>query len=277
MERTAPAAPRTVIARRGNLVTFTSPGGGVGLTTLMALCGLTLAKRGIGCALMDADLTGGGLGVLLGIEHEPGLTMQDLDAPLGHIEGDALNHELPQWEGIRVLAHAPWLGEDPDEWELQAAANALCAANELVLADAGRGEALRQIPALAKAPQIVAIELSALGLARARSHLAMLERLRAGDGTDDPPIVVGVEPRGTTKRAASSAVALREAVERFGDDALGPMRCDPALCADIMNGLGIRAVPKQSRQVINALSDRIADPTPPTRTARHRAPKPRRR
>lgn len=281
--------PPPAVRGRGNLVVFTSPGGGIGLTTLMAMCGLTISKRAVSCALMDADLRGGGLGVLLGIEHEPGLTLQDLNAPLGHIEGNALNHELPQWEDMRVLAHAPWLGENPDEWELQAAVRALCESNDLVLVDAGRGDALRTIPELAAARQVVAVELSALGMARARSHLALLSQARnralnpqadsagerAGTGItgDDPPLVVGVEPRGATKRSASSSVALREAIERFGDEALGPLRCDPALCADIMNGLGIRSVPKSARQVVDELADRIVAPTPPPRAARHRAPK----
>ena len=272
----------TTTARLGNLVTFTSPGGGVGLTTLMAMCGLTLGKRGVGCALMDADLGGGGLGVLLGIEHEQGLSLQDLNAPLGHIEGDALNHELPRWEGMPVLANAPWSGEDPDWWEMQAAVRALCEANEIVLADAGRGVVLEHVPELAEARHIVAVELSALGLARARSHLAMLDRLSSRDDEDDdaqsagdpgekePPIIIGVEPRGASKRAMTSSVALQEAIARFGDEALGPLHGDPATCADIMNGLGVKTVPKVDKRTIESLSDLIVEPAPQPRAARHR-------
>lgn len=287
-----PAAPSTL--PRSNLVTFTSPSGGVGLSTLMAMCGLTLGKRGISVALLDVDMSGGGLGVLLGIEHDPGLTLQDLNAPLGHIEGAALNHELPQWEGMRILANAPWSGEPPDWWEIQAAVRALCEANDLVLADAGRGSALAHVPDLAVARQVVAVELSALGMTRTKSHIAMLERLgnaAVSDGRDaanddigasglldrEPPIVIGVEPRGLTKRAAASTVALREAIARFGDEALGPMRGDPSLCADVMNGLGIKAVPKSCGPVIEALTDGLADPSPPVRERRRRGAKRARR
>lgn len=256
----------------------------------MAMCALTLGKRGLSVALMDADMTGGGLGVLLGVEHEQGLTLQNLNAPLGHIEGNALNHELPAWEGMRILAHAPWAGADPDWWEVQAAVRALCESNDIVLVDAGRGGALGHVPDLARARQVVAVELSALGVARASPHIAMLERAwrhdepdndgRIGDGPAvaecESPIVVGVTPR-RLMRHSPSATAMQEAIARFGEETLGPLGGDPSLCADIMNGLGVRAVPKSCRQVVEALVDGIVTPPEPARTARHRGPKRARR
>ncbi|NEG55333.1 P-loop NTPase [Bifidobacterium sp. SMA15] len=254
--------PRLGTGGHGRIVTFTSPSGGVGLSTMVALTGLTLAKRGIRCAMLDADLSGGGLDVLLGIEHEPGLTLQDLDAPLGRIEGDALNHELPQWEGLRVLSHSPWRGDPPDWWELQAAIEALGEANDVVLVDAGRGEAMAHAPELACSRRVVAIELSVLGMARAKAHLAGIDRLEgsvAGGDCGGDPLIVGMSPRGASRRASDTAVAMAEVIAYLGDDVLGPVRCVPSLCADILAGLGIRSVPRRNRRVIDAIADWIDD------------------
>ena len=245
-------------APRGTVVVFTSPSGGIGTSTLTALTGLTLRGRDMECALFDADLDGGGLDVLLGIEHEPGLTLQDLDAPLGHIEGEALNHELPQWDGIHVLAHAPWRGGRPDWWELEAAAEALADANDVVLVDAGRGGAMPHVPPFAKARQVMVVDLTVLGIARARAHLDWL-RSTAGDADagGEPPIIVGIEPRGAPRRRAASSMALTEAIAYLGEDVIGPLHVTPSLCADMLEGLGIRSVPKRNRRAIDALADEI--------------------
>lgn len=257
---------RTALLDRGNLAVFSSPIGGVGTSTLMALTARALHGRSVECALFDADLTGGGLNVLLGIEGESGLTMQGLDAPLGRIDGPALNRELPHWDGIPVLAHTPWNGDMPQWWEMRAALQALCDANTVVLADAGSGDAWERLPELARAPQVVAVELSVLGMARAKAHLARLETLReetaGGHGPDMlpsscPPLLVGVDPRAKGGRGSSSPLALAEAIAYLGDDVLGPVRWVPALASDMLDGLGIREVPKRNRKVVDTLAERV--------------------
>ncbi|WP_145885649.1 P-loop NTPase [Bifidobacterium angulatum] len=157
--------------RYSNLISFTSPSGGIGLSTITALVALTLSMQDIDCALLDADIPHGGLGILLGIEHEPGLSLQDIDAPLGRIDGKAFNLELPHWEGINVLACASWRGQLPEWWQMQAAIQALCEANRMVLADVGDGTVWEYVPELLMAQHVVAVELSVLGLARAKAHL----------------------------------------------------------------------------------------------------------
>ena len=49
-----------------NLVAFSSPSGGIGLSTLTALIALNLSEQGVDCALLDADIPNGGLGILAG-------------------------------------------------------------------------------------------------------------------------------------------------------------------------------------------------------------------
>lgn len=157
--------------RYSNLISFTSPSGGIGLSTITALVALTLSMQDIDCALLDADIPHGGLGILLGIEHEPGLSLQDIDAPLGRIDGKAFNLELPHWEGINVLACASWRGQLPEWWQMQAAIQALCEANRMVLADVGDGTVWEYVPELLMAQHVVAVELSVLGLAVPRHTL----------------------------------------------------------------------------------------------------------
>ena len=247
--------------RYPNLVSFTSPSGGIGLSTITALVALTLSMQDIDCALLDADIPHGGLGILLGIEHEPGLSLQDIDAPLGQIDGKAFNHELPHWEGISVLACASWRGQLPEWWQMQAAIQALCEANRMVLADVGDGTVWEYVPELLMAQHVIAVELSVLGLARAKAHLARLQRLRQeiqGDNADRlAPIVVLTEPRGAPRRSASSTIATTEAIAYLGGDALGPVQHVPRLCADILEGLGIETTPRCNRPTIEALSERV--------------------
>ncbi|WP_240542185.1 P-loop NTPase [Bifidobacterium sp. CP2] len=248
------SAEASASGKADNLIVFTSPSGGVGTSTLTALIALTLHSRDLRCALLDADLDGGGLGVLLGIEHEPGLTLQDLDAPLGRIEGEALGQELPHWEDMGVLAHTPWRGNAPEWWELEAAAQALGETNDVVLVDAGRGRTLEETPLLAGSRRIVLTELSVLGMVRAKAHIAAIGR-HGGDA----PLLVGADPQGAPRRSAADALSTADAIAYLDDDVLGPLRCAPALCADLLAGLGIRAVPRRNRRVCEAIAVHITE------------------
>lgn len=131
----------------------------------------------------------------------------------------------------------------------------------MVLADIGDGDIWGHVPELLMARQVVAVELTVLGLARAKAHLARLRRLqRDYAGNNDPPdepIVILMEPRGVPKRLTPSTIATTEAVSYLGDDVLGPLRNAPKLCADILDGLGIAAVPKSNRAAIQALTDQL--------------------
>lgn len=79
----------------GNVVVIDSVVAGVGTSTLAALLARELSERGLKCVLVDADLQGGGLDVLLGVENEDGSRFGEISAPLGNIDGKALLRELP--------------------------------------------------------------------------------------------------------------------------------------------------------------------------------------
>ena len=70
-----------------NVVIVDSVVAGVGASTLAAILARELNERGLKCVLVDADLQGGGLDVLLGVENEDGSRRGESSAPLGTIDG----------------------------------------------------------------------------------------------------------------------------------------------------------------------------------------------
>lgn len=160
---------------------FLSSSGGVGSTVLTALCAWHLTMRNRTCALVDADFTAGGMDVTLGIETEPGMRWSSVSAPLGRIEPRSLMHELPEWEETVVLAADPWNDGAPDWWEVDAAMRALSEACELVLVDGGHADSEHTLRMQARV-RVVVVELSVLGLARARGLLMRLKESQGGGG-----------------------------------------------------------------------------------------------
>lgn len=179
--------------------------------------------------------------------------------------------KLPKWKGVAVLSHNPWQGEAPDWWEVQAAVQALAQEDDAVVVDAGRGEMIEQAATLVEASHMVFVELSVLGLARAQMHIEWLEQvgLNSVEQRNTPPgigqevrpmaavpgqivAVVGVEPRGTVRERGM--VTPDEATSYLGRDVIGTLRADGHLCGDVLEGLGVRAVPRRNRPVIDELT-----------------------
>lgn len=260
----------------GNVITVSSASGGAGTSTIAALLARSLVDHHAPAALVDADvrMCAGGLDVLLGIEHEHGSRWHDVHAPLGQLSGSALYRQLPKWGDVKVLAYNPWNGDAPKPWELDAAVHALAACDEVVVVDAGQGGTIAESPALIEASHVVVVELSVLGLARGRVHLDWLERqgresvdrrtMPPGPGQPSQPVaqrpgevvaVVGVEPHGPAR--LRGVLDVKEAKSYLGKDVIGPIRNDAKLCGDILEGLGVRAVPKRNALVIDRLAQQV--------------------
>ncbi|MEP7763783.1 septum site-determining protein Ssd [Sanguibacter sp. 25GB23B1] len=112
--------------------------GGTGASVLAAAVARLSAAGGAHTALVDGDLTGGGLDVLLGIEDEVGLRWPDLHAARGEVGGDELAALLPTWRGAHVLSadrRRPegLVGDAPAD-----VVRALVQAHELVVVDLSR-------------------------------------------------------------------------------------------------------------------------------------------
>lgn len=209
-----------------------------------------LAQRRHRCVLVDCDFEAGGLDVLLGLENEPGLRFQTINAPLGHVDGPALGHELPRWEHVGVLSSQPWSGSESDSWEILAVLQALSESNDVVIIDMASGSLYDKVPEIGSCPQILVTELTVLGLARAKHTKVMLSRFGCTDLA-----LIGAYPRGITP--GRNSVSIAEASEYLDDELLGAVVPDRRMQLDVLEGLGIRAVGRGSRMAVEALADYI--------------------
>lgn len=235
-------------------VVFTAPSGGLGLTTLASMFALHASNQGRKTSLVDLDIRIGGLDVILGIEGESGLRMSEVSAPLGHLSGAALRSELPHWEGIPVLAADPWNyrtngdGAMVKAWEIKAAVEAMAQMHELVVVDAGCTHGFAESFTDYGLPDqlhiIMLVEMSVLGMARAKHHLTRLIR----QFREEQVLIVGMHPH----LACGQSVRMNDAdakayLQMPIIDAMLPQR---ALSMSIVQGLGIASIPKEYRALL---------------------------
>lgn len=219
----------------GNVVVIDSVVAGVGTSTLAALLARELSERGLKCVLVDADLQGGGLDVLLGVENEDGSRFGEISAPLGNIDGKALLRELPIWDGVPLLACDPWKTENPQSWEVQACIHALSQVRSVVVVDMGQWNGLQDLTELRKAIRITVVELTVLGLARAKANL------RAHHGS------IGEHDAATQER------------EYLDCDITAVIKPDAKLCSELLEGLGLRKPNRTNAKAIATLADLIQE------------------
>ncbi|WP_339351207.1 hypothetical protein [Bifidobacterium indicum] len=277
----------------GGLV-FLCASGGAGLTTLVAMVSKMLTRRSHVCVLADMDLAGGGMDVLLGIEGAPGLRLGQIRAPLGRMDSQALQEELPVWDGIPVLSNDPWNGRPPGWWDMDAALRAMSCFADLILIDAGRGTDLENLRSLAGLPRVLLVDMTVLGLARARSLLVGPESFQGagvngggvssvtyGDpsarvprqegvargglkpGSDranlagpDPLAVIGILPRAGR---SSSVVDQEEAADFLGFPPLCVLKPSASLAGSILSGLGLEKIPRSYLKALDSLIGVIED------------------
>ncbi|HVU92212.1 MAG TPA: hypothetical protein VHC23_08255 [Jatrophihabitans sp.] len=84
----------------GTVVGVVGGSGGVGASTFAAV----LAAVAGTSALIDVDVVGGGIDVLLGVELEPGARWSGLHLAGGHLDPAVLLDGLPHWGRCAVLA-----------------------------------------------------------------------------------------------------------------------------------------------------------------------------
>jgi len=90
--------------RGGRVVAIVGSGAGAGASTFAATLAVVGASRSLRVLLVDADPTGGGLDVLLGIEDVAGVRWPDLAESRGRIGIDSLGSALPTAQGVAVLS-----------------------------------------------------------------------------------------------------------------------------------------------------------------------------
>lgn len=123
---------------RARSVAVVGARGGAGASTLAAALARAAVRSGVGSALVDLDAAGGGLDVLLGVEHEPGLRWADLRAERAGFPPQALSLALPTWYGVRVLSGDVRGASVADDVVVADAVRALSSAHDLVVLDVPR-------------------------------------------------------------------------------------------------------------------------------------------
>lgn len=238
-----------------NILVGTSATDGVGLSTLLSLLAYRISEKGQHVALVDADLTHGGLDVLLGLESDEGRRLQEVDAPLGRCDGYVLCNELVHWDNVDVLAFSPWRGKQPDPWVVEAAIRGLADACDVVIVDIGAGDsafkAYSNIPQLANSATLTAVELSVLDLARFRAFVRKLNSTLNVEILNNKFATVGIAPRGLL--AKSYILSIDEAEEYLTTSIFGVLPYDAHLYADIIGGYGIRNIPSGMKSTIQKL------------------------
>lgn len=289
-----------------NVIVGSSASDGVGLSTSLSMIAQNLASYGYSVALVDADVSHGGLDVLLGLESDDGRRLQEVEAPLGRLDGSVLKDELIYCNGVGVLAYAPWrmcaseiskadLSTNKDDviqdelrnssllkpWLLDASIRGLAQCNDVVIVDVGSGissfNVFNTIMGLVFSPIIYASELSVLGMARMRAYnyqisivkeylLNCLYRYSSQQSDDsfnnidfinENSITVGIMPHGLAPKLC--AVDIDEASQYLSKSVIGPIKYDSRLHEDIIEGYGIRKIPKSSRFIIEQLSNWVLE------------------
>ena len=243
---------------------FLSASGGIGLTTMTALMGKQLRDMALSCALVDLDLDGGGMDVLVGVEGAPGMRLGRIHAPLGRVDPQALREELPTWDGIPLLSNDPWSAPPQGWWDLDAAVSAMAGFADLLLIDAGRGRGLGNLRSLKGLPSLLMVDMTVLGLARAKALLHALNgRSNAGDRAQDSPLIscrppmalIGMMP---TQHRVSHGVDPEQAEEFLGRSLDVVLKPQPKLSASVLDGRGLERVPRAYARALHPLVERIA-------------------
>ena len=243
---------------------FLSASGGIGLTTMTALMAKQLRDMALSCALVDLDLDGGGMDVLVGIEGAPGMRLGRIHAPLGRVDPQALREELPIWDGVPLLSNDPWSAPPQGWWDLDAAVSAMAGFADLLLIDAGRGQGLGNLRSLKGLPSLLMVDMTVLGLARAKALLHALNgRSNAGDRAQDSPLIscrppmalIGMMP---TQHRVSHGVDPEQAEEFLGRSLDVVLKPQPKLSASVLDGRGLERVPRAYARALHPLVERIA-------------------
>ena len=239
----APARATTVAVVPGR--------GGAGASTLA--CALAVTARrlrpDLRPLLVDGDPLGGGLDLLLGAEHTPGLRWPALAATRGRPAADELRGALPQVEGFSLLS---WDRGDPVDLTREAAGAVLaagCRGHDLVVLDIPRAPDPAGRRLLAAAGTALLVVPADVGSAAAASRVAgrlatVVPDVRvvvrtprrhgaAGLGADQVAAAVGL-PLGGRLGDEPGLAAAAERGEPPGRSGRGPLA---RLCRELLGDL----------------------------------------
>lgn len=211
---------------RAHTVGVVGAHGGAGASVLAAALARAAAGAGSATAVVDMDPAGGGLDVLLGVEHDPGQRWTDLGPETGAILPQRLALALPEWHLVRVLSGDRRGGAPPDR-VARSAVRALGQGHDVVVLDLPR-----QVLAAGPARDLWlrwCMDVVLLGRSGVRGGAAVLAAA--------PPLVAHGRAHLVMRSAAAEDGDAAELAEAAGLPLAATMRDERALAAGIEQGL----------------------------------------
>ncbi len=217
--------------------------GGAGATTLATALAVTSARQGGVPILVDLDRLGGGLDLVLGAEHDPGLRWPELCSVRGRMQPGLLSRGLPSVNGVRLLS---WGRDDDIDAGPQAVAAVLAAAtreSDLVVLDLPRRFDDVAVTALRACDTVLLIVPAEV---RAASAAGRVQAAVEAQAPDLRLVVRGPSPTGLTADAIADSLQL---------PLVGELRPEPGLAVALDRGL---APPLRPRGSLATLCRRLA-------------------
>ncbi len=203
--------------------------GGVGASTFAAVLAAVIGDA----MLLDLDVMGGGIDVLLGIEGVPGARWSGLRVGSGRLDPGLLADGVPRWGAVPVLA----ADATPDSAE--AVAQVLGAASSFgpVVVDLGRSPNAQRAAALSRCAFVVLLAAAQVcGLTAARAVAHSLTGTPTGLVLRRGPVAPSVAAPMTGTALVAVVPALSAPRER-GIDARRPPRALARAAAGVLEGV----------------------------------------
>lgn len=220
---------------RAHLLVVTGGHGGAGASVLAAALAVTSAQRGRRTLLVDADPLGGGIDILFGAEHAPGLRWSELAAVRGRVAPDSLPASLPRLGDLWLLSAGRPVSGAVAELPVPAAATLLAAALRAfdeVIVDLPRGVVPSPLgPTVAVSDLVLLVVTTELRATAAAAWAAA--RLR--------PLAPHVElvartPGRTPGRGRGGGLRTADVAAAVGLPLAGELRPEPGLAAALVRG-----------------------------------------
>jgi len=214
--------------------------GGVGASTLAGALACLAAGGGRGSALVDADLVGGGIDLLLGAEQEGGWRWPRLTGAEGHV-GD-LRPYLPVVDGVSLVSMARGPAIDLAGDPMAAIVGALRRGHDLVVVDPGRALTVAARESLRLATRVLLVVHAGIrGVAAAREVV----RAHQLDGAE------------VVLRRGTSGVTAAMVADALGLPVVAELPQDPRLPAAAERGLPPVRAGRRYRRACRRLLARV--------------------
>ncbi|MEG3616183.1 pilus assembly protein FlpE [Isoptericola haloaureus] len=234
----------------GRLIGVVGACGGAGTSVLAAAMARTLRRRVGATALVDLDVPGPGLDVLLGVDAAPGARWADLADARGTVDGGSLVAALPRWGAVPVLSGAHRDPAAPADAVVLDTTTALLRTGHRVVLDL---------------PRPVGRTAAALSLAGAADVVVLVTPLRTAGAAGALATARQLADAGTARvvpvacRPAPGRVDERELGRLLGLAVAATVGWDPRLAAQVERGHGPRT---GRRTPLGRAADRLVELLP---------------